>query len=287
MNIIHGYRSDKGLRDSFNALAEQTFDGLNFEGWYQNGFWGDNYDPHSIVLDGKVAANVSVNRTDLMIGGKRYKILQLGTVMTAPEHRGRGYGREIMEYIDREYADVDGIYLFGNDSVVDYYPKFGFRPGREMEYRKAVSQTGENKAVQVRMNGPAGWSRLAEAMGKSTFREGCRMVDNPGLIFFYVSQFMQEAVWHLPELDAWAVAELEDGTLTLHNVFADASVTVDDVVEAFGTEVKDVVLGFAPEHTDGWELRELREEDCHFFVKGAVFGEFEERQLRIPSLSHA
>ena len=33
MNIIHGYRDDKALRDSFNALAEQTF-GLNFEGCY-------------------------------------------------------------------------------------------------------------------------------------------------------------------------------------------------------------------------------------------------------------
>ena len=74
MNIIHGYRGDKALRDSFNALAEQTF-GLNFEGWYQNGFWGENYDPHSVVIGGKVVSNVSVNRTDLVFGGRRYRIL--------------------------------------------------------------------------------------------------------------------------------------------------------------------------------------------------------------------
>ena len=111
MNIIHGYRDDKALRDSFNRLAEQTFC-LNFEGWYQNGFWGDNYDPHSIVIDGEVVSNVSVNRTDLVFGGRRYHILQLGTVMTAPEYRGRGLNRAIMEYIEREYADADGIYLY-------------------------------------------------------------------------------------------------------------------------------------------------------------------------------
>ena len=108
MNIIHGYRDDKALRDSFNQLAEQTF-GLNFEGWYQNGFWKENYDPHSIIIDGEVASNVSVNRTDLMIGGRRCRILQLGTVMTAEHSRGKGYGRAIMEYIEREYADADGI----------------------------------------------------------------------------------------------------------------------------------------------------------------------------------
>ena len=286
MNVIHGYRSDKALRDSFNALAEQTF-GLNFEGWYQNGFWKDNYDPHSIVIDGEVVSNVSVNRTDLMIGGRRYRILQLGTVMTAEHCRGKGYGRAIMDYIEKTYADADGIYLFANDTVVDYYPRFGFRPAVEYAYRKKVCQTGESRAEQVLMDCPENWAKLAQAMEKSTFREGCRMVDNPGLIFFYVSLFLQEAVYYIDSLDAWVIAEPEDALLTIHNIFADEKVTIDAVAAAFGGSVQEIALGFAPESGEGWEVSELREEDCNFFVKGAVFGEFEEKKLRIPSLSHA
>ena len=286
MNIMHGYRDDKHLRDSFNLLAEQTFDGLNFEGWYQNGFWGDNYDPHSIVTDGRVVSNVSVNRTDFLVDGRRWRMLQLGTVMTDPAYRGQGLGRAIMEYMEREYADVDGIYLFGNDSVVDYYPKFGFRPAREYAYSKKVSMTGERKAEQVPMDGPGGWTKLSAAMEKSTFREGCKMVGNPELIFFYVSQFMQEAVYHIPHLDAWVIAEPEDGVLTIHNIFADETVTIDDVAAAFGA-VTELRLGFAPADPTGWEIAELREEDCNFFVKGSFFAEFEEKKLRIPSLSHA
>jgi len=286
MNIIHGYRDDKHLRDSFNQLAEQTFDGLSFEGWYQNGFWGDNYDPHSIVLDGRVVSNVSVNRTDLLVDGRRWRMLQLGTVMTDPAYRGLGLGRAIMEYIETEYADVDGIYLFGNDSVVDYYPKFGFRPGREHAYSKSVAMTGERKAQQVIMDGPEGWAKLRAAMEKSTFREGCKMVGNPELIFFYVSQFMQDAVYLIPDLDAWVIAERDGGTLTVHSIFADASVTIDAVLEAFG-DVETVELGFAPDSAEGWELSDLREEDCHFFVRGGAFDEFEALRLRIPSLAHA
>ena len=286
MNIIHGYRDNKALRDSFNRLAEQTF-GLNFEGWYQNGFWKENYDPHSVVIDGEVVSNVSVNRTDLMIGGKKYQILQLGTVMTAEAHRGKGYGRAIMEYIEGEYADVDGIYLFANDTVVDYYPRFGFRPAAEYAYRKAICQSGACVAEQVIMDNADSWAKLAEAMGKSEFREGCPMVGNPGLIFFYVSQFMQEAVYHIPHLDAWVIAEPEEGSLTIHNIFAGEQVTIDDVVAAFGGEVKEITLGFAPACADGWEISEIHEEDTHFFVKGAVFAEFEAKKLRIPSLSHA
>ena len=112
------------------------------------------------------------------------------------------------------------------------------------------------------------------------------MVENPGLIFFYVSQFMQDAVYHIPRLNAWVIAEPEDGDLTIHNIFADAAVTIEEVAEAFGN-VGEIRLGFAPERADGWTISQIREEDTHFFVKGAVFGEFEERKLRIPSLSHA
>ena len=113
------------------------------------------------------------------------------------------------------------------------------------------------------------------------------MVDNPGLIFFYVSQFMQESVYYIAELDAWVIAEPEEGVLTIHNIFADSEVTIDAVAAAFGAGVTEIALGFAPEQADGWEISELSEEDTHFFVKGAVFGEFEARRLRIPSLSHA
>lgn len=79
--VISGYRRDDRLRASFNELAGETF-GLDFEDWYRNGYWGEDYNPHSIVIDGEVAANVSVNRTDFIRRGERIRLIQLGTVMT-------------------------------------------------------------------------------------------------------------------------------------------------------------------------------------------------------------
>ena len=43
--IIKSYRNQDTLRHSFNALAGKTFEGLNFEPWYQNGYWSDSYNP--------------------------------------------------------------------------------------------------------------------------------------------------------------------------------------------------------------------------------------------------
>ena len=285
MEIVHGYRHDSALRASFNALAEKTF-GLNFESWYQNGFWTENYDPHSVVMDGKVVANVSVNKTDFLVDGKRYRVLQLGTVMTDPEYRGRGLSRTIMEHIEPMLTAADGAYLFGNDNVVEFYPRFGFIPGKETEYWKYVNFRGASKARQVIMDNPAAWDRLRKAMDKSGFREACRMLGNPELVFFYVSQFMQDAAYYIPHLDAWAVAELEDGVLTLHNIFGPRETTIDAVAEAFG-QVREIRLCFAPADADGWERADHHEEDCNFFVRGPFFECFADRGLRIPSLSHA
>lgn len=283
MEIIRNYRDNKALRDSFNALTEQTF-GLNFENWYQMGYWGDNYNPYSVVMDGKIVANVSVNRTDMCIGGEIKRLYQLGTVMTAPEYRSRGLIRAIMAEIEKDTRDADGIYLFGNDNVVEFYPKFGFVPGKEYLYTKAVSQNGESLWKNVPMDTKENRDALAAAMKASTFRTGCTMVDNPELIFFYVAQFMQKCVYHWEEKDTWVIAEPEEGNLLLHNVFSTREISLDAVIAAFGTEIKTVTLGFAPENTEGFTVEAYHEEDCNFFTKGDIFGD---KKLRIPSLSHA
>ena len=285
MNIVKHYRDNAALRNSFNALAEATF-GLNFENWYQLGYWKDNYAPYSVLEDGKIVANVSVNRTDMVIDGQRKRMYQLGTVMTYPEYRNRGYIRAIMEEVEKDIADADGVYLFANDSVLEFYPKFGFEKNREYAYSRCVSQTGENRMVPVKMDTPENRDRLAAAMEKSTFSTGCTMVGNPGLIFFYAAQFMAENVYYCEDLDVWAIAEEEEGKLMLHAVFG-REVSLDAVIGAFGSGVKEAVLGFAPADATGWNCEEYFEEDCTFFTRGEAFRGFAERKLRIPTLSHA
>lgn len=284
--ILKHYRNDDALRRSFNDLAEATF-GLNFENWYQNGFWGDNYDPYSILEDGRIVANVSVNRTDMVIGSETRRLYQLGTVMTDPEYRGRGYIRSIMEEVETDTADADGIYLFANDSVLEFYPKFGFTEGTEHVYSKTVSQTGTRRVVNVPMDGPEAWAQLRRAMEENTFRGGCDMVGNPGLIFFYASQFLSGCVYRCDALNAWVIAEEEDGELLIHNVFSVGDISLDAVIETFGPGVHRVTLGFTPADPNGWECHILKEEDSTFFVQGPAFQDFAAQKLRIPTLAHA
>jgi len=93
------------------------------------------YIPHVLADGERVVSNVSVNIMHFDICGAKKNYIQLGTVMTDSSYCGKGLNRYIMENILEEYkGNTDGIYLFANDTVLDYYPKFGFVPSKEYEY---------------------------------------------------------------------------------------------------------------------------------------------------------
>lgn len=285
MQILHSYRENEELRRSFNELATKVF-GLNFEGWYQNGFWKDNYDPYSVVEDGKVVANISVNTCDMNYDGTVKHLLQLGTVMTDSDYRGKGYSRKIMERILDDFEEnVDGIYLFANDSVVDFYPKFGFEEREEYQYSKAVSIGSDCTAELVPMSTKEDWDKMNRILDGTEQNSKMYMVGNSGLYMFYLSQFMQENTFYIADCDSYAIAEVEDDTLLLHAIIGNGN--VDEVISAFGKEIKKVVLSFTPKDTKGYDKNVLIEEDTHLFVKGKFFDETKRDEYMFQAITHA
>lgn len=287
MDVMKNYRDNAALRRSFNELAGKTF-GLDFEDWYQNGFWGDDYNPYSVVKDGRVVANVSVNKTDFRFEGGIRHFLQLGTVMTEETCRHRGYIRAIMEQIEADYSGkVDGIYLFANDSVLDFYPRFGFHKSKEYQYSIQLHNTGICKFLPLSMDGPAAWQQLVQAMERSVFHGRLDMAGNSGLMFFYVTKFLRESVYYHAPSDTYVIAERKEQKVLLHNVFSGTLTRLSEILALFGEDTRQVALGFTPADSTGFQVTEIRQEDCTFFVKGDALKILEQEKLRIPSLSHA
>lgn len=285
--IKKDYRDNEKLRASFDELAQRTF-GLSFEDWYRHGYWGDNYNPHSIVEDKRVVANVSVNRTDVLWNGQRKHLIQLGTVMTEESYRGQGLCRRIMEAVLEEWEGrADGLYLWANGSAAGLYPRFGFEEAREYRYEKTVSIGKENTMERVFLKTDRDFSRMEQAIKESAPQGRLSLVGNEGLFLFYVTKFMQDNIYYEKSLNAYAIAECEENTLTLYQVFCPDKLHTEDVVEAFGKEISRVVLGYAPEWDAGCRAVKLQEDDSCFFVKGKVFERFEEEKLRFEELARA
>ncbi|MBV7504031.1 GNAT family N-acetyltransferase [Bacillus sp. sid0103] len=98
LSFIKNYQDNKGLRGSFNQLALNTF-GIEFENWYQNGYWTEKYMPYSFVDHNQVVANVSVNLLNLVINAEEKQAIQIGTVMTHPNYRNKGLSRRLIEMV--------------------------------------------------------------------------------------------------------------------------------------------------------------------------------------------
>lgn len=285
--IIKAYKDDSTLRFCFNELAQKTF-GLNFEDWYQNGYWGENYVPYSIFDGQKIAANVSVNITDFLWNGERKHFIQLGTVMTEEKYRNKGLIRQLMKEVEMDYGEkADGFYLFANDSVLDFYPKFGFQKAAEYQYFKQVSIPEEKKVQPVSMKERKDWNWFEQVMEKSVNNSKFEMIKNVNLIMFYITKFMQENVFYVEEQNTYVIAEIEGENLFIHNVFSETPADLEQVIKAFGKEIKHVTLGFVPQDTKHYIFSKIQEEDTTLFLKGKGFNGFEQDKIMFPTLSHA
>lgn len=294
LSIIKNYREDESLRKSFNELAKDTY-GFTFEDWYKNGYWTDKYNPYSIVMDNKVVANVSVNTMAFSVNGKRETYIQLGTVMTDENYRNKGLIRAIMNEIDREYnGSVDGMYLFANTSVLEFYPKFGYKEGAQYQCSKVMptvhrelNMVSDNPIRQVQMNNKEDWTVLKTAIEKSVRNSSVDMSNNSELVMFYITKFMQNNVYYVEEERAYVVAEMEEEELFLHHVFSDKVVHMDRVIDAFPNTIKKVIFGFTPLSTTGYDIEKISDKNTTLFVKGKGFNFFEQKRAMFPTLSHA
>lgn len=284
--FITNYKDDKKLRESFEALTQKTF-GIRIEEWYRRGFWGESYIPYSIADGERIISNVSVNKMPFQLNGQEKLFIQLGTVMTDSDYKGRGLNRLLLERVLADYKDTcDGIYLFANNSVLDYYPKFGFERAVEYQYSKRVSNSGEREAAAWPLTDSECYAYMNEVVRKSGKNSSFEM-DNTGLFMFYLTYFMKNSIYYIEALKAYVIAEEEEGTLFLHQIFAEKEVEPDRVIAAFGKGIRKAVLGFTPLAAQGFDREELQEEDTTLFILGEGFEEFRKEGLRFPVLSHA
>lgn len=282
-----GYRNDAIMRQRYNKLIGEAFS-LNFENWYQNGYWTDKFNPYSLLDGEEMVSTISVNQMDFEWNGKIRHYIQLGGVTTKESCRKQGLSRFLMTKVLEEYQrEADGIYLFANHTVLDFYPKFGFKKAVEWQYFKTVQIEGKRTAKQVPMKEKKDWDVVEQAIKESASNSVIELKHNSELIMFYLTQFMQENVFYIEEQDAYVVAELDGSQLIVQGVYSKNRVVLDEIYRAFGSEIKAVVLGFVPWDKEHYEKRALINEDDTLFVMGEDFNLFSEKQLAFPMLSRA
>lgn len=283
------FRDDEALRKSFNELTQECF-GFNLENWYRTGLWTDSYCPCSIVDDGRVVANVSINTIDFIIDGSQRRFIQLGTVMTAKDYRMRGLNRYLLtRVINEQKNNCDLLYLFANCSVLDFYPRFGFIPVPEYRHSKAISvRTLTPNIIKLNMSDKGQRDMFAAAVKTSLHFSPLSMIENAPLVIFYCLNGTLGSVYYLRQFEAFVVADLDDETMYLNGIYCRTPVSIDDIIASIAnTIITRVVLGFTPDNNRNFECDPLDSGDSRLFILGETPTPLKSQNAMFPLLSHA
>lgn len=277
-------RDNIQIRQSFNNLAKKTF-GLDFEFWYQAGYWTDKYIPH-VLLDGEaVVSNISVNLINTS-DDKLY--IQLGTVMTDINYRNMGLSRFLLEKLIYDYNDkCDTIYLFANDSVLNFYPKFGFIKANEYQCQLPIIYKKE-EIQKLDINNKNDLNLLIQKYKYLNPYSVFSVKDNIGLLMFYCLNFLKESIYYIKRYDTVVIAEYENDIMICYDIFSNNYLNLKDILAAVAKpNTKIVKLGFTPKSECNYIVSLLKEEDTTLFVLDSKENIFNDNKLMFPLLSHA
>lgn len=282
-------KADPKCRLLFNALSQKTF-GLSFENWYNAGFWTDQYQPYTLSDGGKVVANVSVNIIDTVWQDVPKKYIQLGTVMTDPDYRDMGLSKYLMDRVFEDWLDhCDAMYLYANDSVLDFYPRFGFVKAEEYHIGLHIApRTASVRKLDMASKGDI--AMLHDYYQKSNPFAELPMVDNWGLLMFYCSAFMKDCVYYVEDCQAVVIAAQEEDMLTVFDIYCDPGSRPTDVISAIigdRSTCQQVQLGFSLKDASEDSLSLRQEEDTTLFLLDGKENVFKNHKTMFPLLSHA
>lgn len=266
MKLVSHYRENEVLRKSFIQLAADIF-GLDFTSWHGRGYWGDRYIPFSYTDGDQIVANVSVNELDLVINGKSHKSLQIGTVMTRPEYRNKGLSAGLMNHVLNEYeGKYDFMYLFANDSVLDFYPKFGFEQVEEHQY-STKSLIGINPLLLRKLRIPEDLEMIEKIIyTRVSVSNAFATANADGITMYHILHVFTDHLYYHPELGAIIIFTKENRMVQLYDVISTAPVNMKDIIACFGDTVT-VQFHFTPDYSDLPYQHDPFKRDGAFFVR--------------------
>ena len=254
--FVKDYKENKMLRESFSRLVKETF-GIDFAKWYDAGGWNRHYIPYSFSYDNRIVANVSVNTMQLMILGELHKAIQIGTVMTEENHRGKGLASGLMEQVLEDFDEEYSIYfLAADEKAVPLYKRYGFSPIKTERFILDTSSYRKREKPlipeKISIEDLLEFKRNSLPLSTKLSAIG----DEHILVFYYVHGF-DHFIYKLPD-SILVLFEVEGNDLHLYDVFSKKEYDLIDIIEKILPEdTEKVIFHFTP---DG-DLEGLRTEE--------------------------
>lgn len=266
--------SDRDWHERFFAFMESVFReaGKTFKPWAERGGWRPDYEILAIERDGRILSTVGRQRMRFAINGQEREGYQLGGVASQPDQRGRGLSRRVLTWVLSE-ADTQNlpVILFANKSVLDFYPRFGFR--RVFQKRFIAAETIAPAAS------PAPVLDIEIATDRARLEDLCIRARSLGETFsardYYPAMlfhltYKPRPVYWFDEFGAALITSADRERLVIHDLIATQAFDLAQALSRLVShQVRELEFRFNPE---GWwpkaQALPPDEADSPLFVRG-------------------
>lgn len=272
LKIIKDYKRNDKYRKSFNELAKLTFN-IDFEKWYQLGFWDNRHICFSYVDGERVIANVSASKMDIIQKGKSFSAVQIGTVMTHPEYQRRGLADKLMKEVFNEYRNKCNLmFLFANKSALGFYNRYGFSTVTETQFTAKINVEGK-KGLEVRKLDLSDTKDIGilNSISKEriTLSEKFGVDNSECILAWHCISVFPKDIYYIDSLDTIVIYKIKDNIIDIFDVVSCKKVNLLNVINEIATkEINKVVFHFTPDIKDlPIERTPYKTNNYVFFVK--------------------
>jgi GNAT superfamily N-acetyltransferase len=266
---VHQSNSAEEYRALLNNLLQESF-GLSLESWFSTWGWPDDYTCFSLLENGRMLANASVYRMDLLIQDVEQEWLQLGGVATRKDRQGEGLSRQLLQFIFDQYPEKS-FFLCANERVLDFYPRFGFQriPSWQpiLETRRIPVRLGRSHGSmrQLQLNDPQVKDYLT---GRRCFSRLFDCTNAAPIDWFHLLLEYATNIYEIPALQTMLVAHQTGSILNLAGVWARQPISFSELAPALDFPgISAIHFGFQPDWLQV-DYQMVERADDPLFVRG-------------------
>jgi hypothetical protein len=221
----------------------------------------------------------------IFLNGKSKNAIQIGTVGTLPEYRKKGLSRYLMDYVLNTFKNnIDFYYLFANDTVTEFYPKFGFKKVEEVIFQRTNNIPLPNcKAIKLNLTISSNKKLVAELINKRVpVSELFSAYDYGFITWWYILNFHSNDLYYLPNDNIIFIAAENNNELHIYDVIFEHPFNFEIALPKMlkHNELRAINYYFSPDVLDYKFDKTIRSDDSPLFIRGNF--NLEQKQFKYP-----
>lgn len=259
INMIANYANNPKLFEQCIHLIDEVFPGckecaLNSEKYQAS--WREASTPFIVEKDGEVIAHAGVWPITLMLNGKKHRTASIHGVCVKPEHRGKGYFKQLMQkaiqYAEAHFESslffTTKPYLYKNYPYKMMLPEYDFIVSEKLKLSSTGSGTDHNSELRVlNLDNTDDLTLMHRLLStRLPLSNQISIMEKNGNALFILNT-LKKQLHYSEKLNAIILFEILNGTLYLKEVISDAQCSLTDVIASIPGQFNKVVLQFCPD----------------------------------------